>query len=489
MITDFKIYISKQGYILNIENNVITITHEIDNYIKYYKLGYLRNVMQDMYTSMMSIKNNDSNFIKVVQKFFEKQLPFFEIMDKDTSIERVRFLFSEPLFNILTNIKDGNSDYRICSSFNEYFSNSDIYINDKCIKSTNIRWIDLLKFTVGISNITIFMDNTLKEQCSKNSVMFNNSILFPAPDSLVLELFTLLFSQINKDITSQDIKKFIKKFTTDLTKSRLNDKIDIQFKPIVKVHENFNLLLIRTLSATNLIRAYLSNHEFGLDEQGNKFENIIENDFLKCFQDVKKSLKFKDKQNEQGEIDICVLGNKNIYFIECKNRLHPISATSATGNYEYIIKASKEQLPKAVNYFNEDRNVFIKKYFNKEIIDIDDFTIHQVVMLSNRNVSGLNIDNIAIRDIYSLERILEVGYAQQGYISKDDEKEFDDTFEKIYFWENKVSFQESDLVDYLSSKSKFFSSIENIAIKQVREENYKEYILEDFTYAYEAYKK
>ncbi|MGE4511193.1 MAG: hypothetical protein AB7D43_08850 [Sulfurimonadaceae bacterium] len=85
MITDFKIYISKQGYILNIENNVLTITHEIDNYIKYYKLGYLRNVIQDMYASMMSIKNNDSNFINVVQKTFEKQLPFFEIIDKGTS--------------------------------------------------------------------------------------------------------------------------------------------------------------------------------------------------------------------------------------------------------------------------------------------------------------------------------------------------------------------------------------------------------------------
>ncbi|CUV65309.1 conserved hypothetical protein [Sulfurovum sp. enrichment culture clone C5] len=489
MITDFKIYISKQGYILNIENNVLTITHEIDNYIKYYKLGYLRNLMQDIYTSIMSIKNNDSNFIKVVQKTFEKQLPFFEIIDKDTLKERIRFLFSEPLFDILTNIKDGNSDYRIHSSFNEYFSNSDININDKCTKSTNIRWIDLLKFTVGISNITIFMDNALKEQCSNNSVMFNNSILFPAPDSLVLELFTLLFSQINKDITSEDIKKFIKKFTTDLTKSKLKDKIDIQFKPLIKVHEDFNFLLFRTLSATNLIRAYLSNHEFGLDEQGDKFEKIIENYFLKCFKDVKKSLQFKDKQNEQGEIDICVLGNKNIYFIECKNRLHPISATSATSNYEYIIKASKEQLPKAVNYFNENRNAFIKKYFNKDIIDVDDFAIHQVVILSNRNVSGLNIDDVAIRDIYSLERILEVGYTQQGYISKDDEREFDDISEKIYFWENKVSFQESDLVDYLSSESKFFNSLENIAIEQVREEHYKDYIFRDYVYAYEAYQK
>lgn len=490
MITDFKIYINKQGYILNIENNLLTITHEINNYIKYYKLGYLRNVIQDMYASMMSIKKNDTNFIKVVQKTFEKQLHFFEIIDKDTSRERIRFLFSEPLFNILTNIKDGTSDYRIHSSFNEYFSNSNIKIEDKCIKSTNIRWIDLLKFTVGISNMTLFMDDTVKEQCGENnSLMFNNSILFPAPDSLVFELFALMFGQINKDITSKDIKKFIKKFTTDLTKSKLHDKIDIQFKPFIKVDENFNFLLLRTLGATNLIRAYLSNHEFGLDDQGDKFEKIVENTFLQCFKDVKNSLKFKDRHNGQGEIDICILGNKNIYFVECKNRLHPISATSATNNYEYIIKASKIQLPKAVNYFNEDRNAFIKKYFNKKIIDINNFTVYKVVMLSNRNVSGLDINGVAIRDIYSLERILKVGYVQKGYISKDDERDFDDTSEKIYFWGNRATFQENDLIDYLSSESKFFSSLENIAIQQVREKKYKEYIFRDFIYAYQAYPK
>ncbi|OHD98339.1 MAG: hypothetical protein A3K14_03590 [Sulfurimonas sp. RIFCSPLOWO2_12_FULL_36_74] len=488
-ITDFKIYINKQGYKLHIENNLLTITHEIDNYIKYYKLGYLRNVIQSMYSSMMSIKNNDSNFIKVVQKAFEQQLPFYNIMEKGTSYERVRFLLSEPLCNILTNINDGNAEYRIQSSFNEYFSNSNVNINDKCFKSTNIRWIDLLKFTIGMSNITIIMDNILKEQCGDNSVMFNNSILFPAPSSLVFEIFKIIFNQINKNITDKDIENFIKKFTTDLTKSKVDDKIDIQFKPIVKVHENFNFLLFRTLGATNLIRAYLSNNEFGLDDQGDKFEEIVKNTFLKCFKDVRSGLKFENKNNEKGEIDICVLGDKNIYFVECKNRLHPISATSATSNYEYILKAYKEQLPKAVNYFNEDRNSFIKKYFNKKIADIDNFNIHQVVMLSNRNASGLNIDDVAIRDIYSLERILKIGYAQQGYMSKDDEKNFDETSEKIFFWENEVSFQEIDFIDYLSNESKFFKSLENIAIKQIQKVQYKEYILEDFTYAYEAYKK
>lgn len=486
-ITDFKIYVSKQGYVLNLDDNVLTITHQIQNYIKYYKLGYLRNVIEDMFLSMMSLQNNDSNFIQVVQKTFESKLPFFEIMDEGTSLERIRYKWSEPLFDILTNIGDGNSEYKIHSSFNQYFSNSDININATCYKSTNIRWIDLLKFSIGISNAVIFMDNTLKENCKEDSIMFNNSILFPAPDNLVFDLIKLVFSQINKNLTDKDIRSFINKFTTDLTKSKIDDRLDIQFKPIVKVHNNFNFFLFRTFGATNLIRAYLSTHQIGLDEQGNKFEEIIKNLFIKHFSDVRSGLKFVNQNGEKGEIDICVLGDKNIYFIECKNRLHPISATSATSNYEYIIKASKEQLPKAVDYFDEDRNAFMKKYFNKNIEDISNYKIFQVVMLSNRNVSGLNIDEVAIRDVYSLERILEVGYAQQGYFSKNKNEKFEDTAEKIYFWENQTFFQEADLVDYLTSNSRFFQSLEDISIEQEREYTYKEYIFRDFVYAYNAY--
>jgi Holliday junction resolvase-like predicted endonuclease len=489
-ITDFKIYINKQGYKLNIENNILTITHEINNYIKYYKLGYLRSVIEDMYLATISTSNNTTNFIQVVQKSFERHIDFFKIMDKNSPIERISFLFSQPLCNILTNIKDNNSDYRVTSSFNNYFLNSDININDRCSKLTNIRWVDLLKFTIGISNISIFMDNTIKDQCINNNIMFNNSILFPTPDKLIFDVFKLLFNEINKDILDKDIERFIKKFTTDLTKSKINDKIDIQFKPIVKISDNFNFLLFRTFSATNLIRAYLSNHEFGLDEQGNKFEEIVKNTFLKRFDNVKSSLKFKNKDNEKGEIDICILGNNNIYFVECKNRLHPISASSATNNYEYIMKATKEQLPKAINYFNENRKLFIKKYFKKTIDNIEDFNIYKMIILSNRNVSGLNIDDVAIRDTYSLDRTLLVGYGNMGYVSSNDTLSFENNSKRIDFWENKTSFQEIDLINYLSEESIFFKFLENdVAIEQVREFKYKDYIFKDLVYAYEAYQK
>jgi hypothetical protein len=488
-ISDFKIYIYKQGYKLNIVDNTLTVTHEIDDYIKYYKLGYLRNVIEDMYMSMMAQQNNNVDIIPIIQKTFERQIDFFKIMDKGSSTERIRFLFSEPLCNILTNIKDKHTDYRINTSFSNYFINNNINIKDRCSKSTNIRWIDLLKFSIGISNISMFMDNTIKEQCLDNSIMFNNSILFPVPDASILEVFQMIFKEINKDISENDIKKFIKKFTSDLTKSKIDDKIDIQFKPLVKVSENFNYLLFRTFGATNMIRAYLSNHNVGLDDQGNRFEETAKKTFSTCFSNIKDNIKFKTKDNQEGEIDICIIGDNNIYFVECKNRLHPISASSSISNYEYIIKASKEQLPKAVNYFNENRTLFIQKHFNKSIDDVESFNIYKIVLLSNRNVSGLNIDDVAIRDIYSLERILDIGYSTMGYASNKDNSPFEENAEKIHFWENKSSFQEIDLINYLSKESTFFKFLEeNIAIEQKREFHYKDYTFSDFVYAYEAFK-
>ena len=51
-------------------------------------------------------------------------------MNENDNIERIRFLFSKPLFNVLTKIKDANTEYRINSAFNNYFSNSNIDITD-----------------------------------------------------------------------------------------------------------------------------------------------------------------------------------------------------------------------------------------------------------------------------------------------------------------------------------------------------------------------
>ncbi len=318
--------------------------------------------------------------------------------------------------------------------------------------------------------------------------MFDNSIIYPFSDEKVYEIFQMFFHEINPEITEKEIKLFIKKFTTDYTSLSLKDKADIQFKPIIKVMPNANFILFRTFSGTNLVRAYLSNNQLALDDQGDRFEKEVENLISLKFSNVKDSIKYKNSNGEKGEIDLCFLGNKNIYFVECKNRVHSISASSSINNYEYVMKASQIQLPRVVNYFNEDRKKFIKTNFKIEIENIDEYNVYKLIILSNRNLSGLNIDDVSVRDIFSLEKTLESGTIEMGITSLKDEDYHPEDIQIIHLWDNEKSFEEIDLHNFLSSDSKYFKFLdETIAIKQTRNFQYKEHIFQQELYSFDAY--
>lgn len=487
IITDFKIYIVKQDYQLTIEKNIYKLEHPIKDYKKYYQLGYLRATIEDHFTSAMSLKHANSTISKVLQKAFEMKIGFHKIMDANTEQERVRFLISNVLCKVVTNIDDSNTQYRLQSNYGNYFKNSDIQLSDTCTKKGEMTWKDLMKLSIGISNLSIFMDRTLKEKCT-TPLMFNNSIIYPFSDENVYKTFQMFFHEINPEITEKEIKLFIKKFTTDYTSLSLKDKTDIQFKPIVKVMPNANFILFRTFSGTNLVRAYLSNTQQALDDQGDRFEKEVESLISLKFKDVKDSIKYKNSNGEKGEIDLCFLGDKNIYFVECKNRVHPISASSSINNYEYVMKASQIQLPRAVNYFNENRKNFIKTNFKTEIENIDEYNIHKLIILSNRNLSGLNIDDVSVRDIFSLEKTLESGTIEMGITSLKDEDYHPEDIEVIHLWDNEKSFQEIDLHNFLSSDSKYFKFLnETIAIKQTRDFQYKEHTFQQELYSFNAY--
>jgi hypothetical protein len=143
------------------------------------------------------------------------------------------------------------------------------------------------------------------------------------------------------------------------------------------------------------------------------------------------------------------------------------------------MKATKIQLPKVIKYLEEDTKAIVKKYFNKDMEGIDGYKIYKFILLSNRNVSGLNIDDVAVRDIYSLERILEAGFLEIGQLSDDEEKKEIINNEKIYYWKNKKSFQECDLINYHSKNSRFFELFERMIFETSREYSYNKYILRD----------
>ena len=475
-IKDFIIYITKQDYKLVVEDKVLTLSHNIENFIKYYNIGYIRTSLADLNLSMTSLVNKKFDVEDVILKAYEKNYKFSEFIDIGTPLARIRFHFSNILFNILASILTVEVEYKINSAFHNYFIYSDINIEDKCFKLSSMKWIDLLKFTMITSGLSNLMQKVIKEKSNGDKLIIENSILYAYPYSTLFEVFSLIFKSINSDIKDKDIKAFIDAFTTDLTNPQ--GTLDIQFRPIVKVENDTYYVSFNIFSGVNIIRAYITNFNISLDDQGVKFERYVKDLLEKKFTKIISNKKFKTSNGVNGDIDICFLGEKSIYFMECKNRLHPISSNSSITNYEYIMKAKDIQLPKIIGYFEEDKKAFIKKYFAQEIEDIDEYKIYKFILLSNRNISGLNIDDIAIRDIYSLERILDIGFLEIGKISDEDKNKII-VSEKIYYWENEEYFQENDLINYHSNKSKFFDLFQQMIFEDSRDYEYNGYILRD----------
>ena len=216
-IKDFIIYITKQDYKLVVEDKVLTLSHNIENFIKYYNIGYIRTSLADLNLSMTSLVNKKFDVEDAILKAYEKNYKFSELIDIGTPLARIRFYFSDFLFNILTSISTVEIEYKINSAFHNYFIYSDINIEDKCFKLSSIKWIDLLKFTMITSGLSNLMQKVIKEKSNGDKVIIENSILYGYSYSMLFRIFSLIFQSLNSDIKGKDIKAFTHAFTTDLT--------------------------------------------------------------------------------------------------------------------------------------------------------------------------------------------------------------------------------------------------------------------------------
>ncbi len=97
-IKDFTIYVTKQDYKLEIKGKVITLSHDIEDYKKYYNIGYLRSSLSNLHLSMLSLANKKFDVEDAILKTYEKEYKFSELIDEDTSLARIRFHFSDFLF-------------------------------------------------------------------------------------------------------------------------------------------------------------------------------------------------------------------------------------------------------------------------------------------------------------------------------------------------------------------------------------------------------
>ncbi len=190
-------------------------------------------------------------------------------------------------FSILSSILTPESEYKMNSALHSYFIYSDVNIEDKCFKSSTIRWIDLLKFAMITGGLSTLMQKVIKEKSNGDQLIINNSIVFAYSYPTLLEVFSLIFKSINSNIKGKSIKKFIDAFTTDLKNPK--GTLDIQFRPIVKVENDTYYVSFNIFSGVNIIRAYISNFNISLYDprvlSSEKYvKELLEKIFSKSYQ-------------------------------------------------------------------------------------------------------------------------------------------------------------------------------------------------------------
>ncbi|MCT7910524.1 NERD domain-containing protein [Arcobacter lacus] len=478
-IRNMEIYIEKQGYIIENKNSTIKIKHPIKELQHYDMLGYLRNSLEGSNIGFESISKKKlslSDILDIATKYETMNAIKYEIRSSNTEKELIIFQFDPVYLANLTRIITNSHDAKFNQVMSKYFDNSQIELTDKCTKKGNIRWIDLFHVSLVLDYISLYISKIIKEKATSYR-MANNSKLLLMTNKQLENFFLDIFTELNNDININDVKNFIGRFTINILSD--TKRIDLQFTPIIKVEER-SFVLFNTFSLTDIMRAYINNNNLALDDQGQKFENEVYKRLKIGFPENKifTSIKYNDYYEKKGEIDICLIGKKSIFFIECKNSLLSISASSATNNYEYIFKA-KSQLEQVERCFNTDRNKFLKKYCNLNISGIEEYSLYKIIILSNKNISGLNFSNIAVRDIYSLDRLIINGVINTLSINEKNEIEVIDS---ISLYENKINFQERDFINYINNDFIFFDKLNKLAQKKINHNKYKDYTFESFNY-------
>ncbi|ADV46038.1 nuclease-related domain-containing protein [Nitratifractor salsuginis] len=482
IIREMDIYITKQGYTLSIVNNVISVEHPIKNFQHYYQMGYLRNTLENITIGFNVYDEKEIKFENMSESFNEHLFKLTKIIDyeikyhrsvKEAIIFRINPQGLAKLHRILTD----EHDMRYNQIMSKYLDNIGMNINDKCTKKGNLKWIDLVFFSIVLQYLVTYMNKIIDEKSTSERMKINSKVHLMS-NSYKGDFFYTILHDINSEITQKDVQAFLSKFSTNIEK--VSGRIDLQFMPIVKAKE-FSFILFNTFSMVDLARAYIKNFDIALDDQGKKFENVVLKVLSKHFDNIHSSIKYKDNDNKEGEIDICIIGDKNIYFIECKNNLHPISASTASTNYKNFLK-STEQVEQSENYFNMDRKGFLKKHLKIEIDNIEEYVVHKVVIMSNRNISGLNYKGISFRDIYSLDKLLDDGVLKEYTRVPGESKKLE---KKIYMYKNRTDFNEIDFLNYLSEKSIYFEVLNGLAKKIYNEAKYKQYILRESMYAFD----
>ena len=141
----------------------------------------------------------------------------------------------------------------------------------------------------------------------------------------------------------------------------------------------------------------------------------------------------------RGEIDLLVIYDDFLLFVECKNPILPTDAFSMRNNYDYIQKAAKQlaNMEKAFSNISF-QNDFLKshsiEYKHREILSC--------IVMGNRLFSGYSYKGYPVRCIHELISFMYSG--DVNYIC-------DDQIIKEHIWDD-INLSMQDIKKYLSGE-------------------------------------
>jgi len=225
---------------------------------------------------------------------------------------------------------------------------------------------------------------------------------------------------------------------------------DIQYHPIILLKDKRVLYPFSLISKSNIFRNTLVSQRIRPNDDGqiDRMSIYLREFFLKISTYSESDISFSFL-NLKGQVDYAVLIDDTIFIFECKNSLFPTNNFERRTLDDYLRKAAKQLSIQIDLLQNPDYVRYLFKKLNWPIPQ--NLKVKTCIALGTRLFTGSDYESHPVRYIHEITQYIDSGKASVNVLFKKEERKI---IKK--YWKND-NFEKCDLVDFLSSKCKFYT--------------------------------
>lgn len=411
MILEWEFLIDCLGYELEADEKSIRIFDPTEKIEKSIRIGFIKTSMREQLSVIHSMELPGISLSKIAQTTVDGLgEKLFEWRSENKLIQRYQMKFPTKLLEPLRPQEQNGKLELFQEEYTELsfaihelaFKNADAF---KRMVTENCSVVDLIlfkRFFILVNFSQIWLFKNIKD-----------------PRKMIPSLVPVMGEEQLLDI----IGKFVnsKEKANELLKLltwKGQDKLDLQYTPIIKIDSNHYYVSMDILISSNIVRnslvlaRYRKIRDANSDGQNDPLEIFCEQIFQECSfsYQTRSNIKYKYR-GEHGEIDFLAWSDDRMYIIECKNAILPSSSHEIRATYECIQKAS-HQLDMSFQAMQDE--VVQKTYFSQWGISIRDRTIHTCILLGNRIFAMENGMRHPVRYAQELHMVLTSGVVTNG---------------------------------------------------------------------------